>query len=285
MDLLRLPLRYLTLVAALTAALVTACAVAAAADSAARVAPPPSSAISQLNAAGQASVRLRTCKSSAYYAGRSVGFRLRMASFSGEQAQQMEVKLEVWRRLKEGSKYRKLKLPKIGAPTLAKDPAATVYQRDVEIKNVETSARYRARAIFHWRNPDTGELLASKRIWSKSCNQKLPLPRLSLTSATSLPVAGTNTIAHTLTVTNKGRSEALTVPVAVVVDGGSPVYASIGSVGPRQSQDVTIVAPACGAAAYAQIDPLRTLVRLRGAMRTPLPLARCSDGRPTGATV
>lgn len=274
MDTRRRILRTLTL-AALCCVLAAASVTAAGAQESVRQSE-VAALIGKASSAGQASVKVRACRSSAYYAERDVEFRLRMYRLNVAGPQELQIKVEAWRKLKEDNKYRRLKIPGLSAPTTAKDPAAMIYQRDVAIKNVETAAHYRARAIFQWRNPDTGALLAKKVVRSKSCRQKLPLPHLRIKQIRSLPIAGMRSIAHTITVVNSGRSEALAVPVAVVVDGGTPVFASIESIGPRQVKDVTIDAPVCTAAAYAQLDPLRTLVRLRGAMRTPLPLERCS---------
>lgn len=270
----RLIFRTLPLVA-LTCALIAAPAASAGSETASSRAVTVA-ASGKASAAGQASVRVRACKSNAYYAQRSVEFRARMSKLESAAAQTLEVKIQVWRKLKEDSKYRRLKISGLDAPTLSKDPAATVYQRDVAIKNVETAAAYRARATFRWRDVATGETLAKRSVWSKPCQQRARLPHLKIRKINSLPVAGMNSVAHTITVANSGRSEAISVPVAVVVDGGTPVYALIASIGPKESEDVTITAPLCTASAYAQIDPLRTLVRLRGAMRTPAAIERCS---------
>lgn len=221
------------------------------------------------------SISVATCRSNAWYSARELTFRARMSRLDPAVAQRLEVKLEVWRKLDESARYRKLKLTALRGSLRAKDPAATVFERVVSVRNTETAARYRARATFRWRNASTGKLELKRSKWSKVCRQRTKLPKLAITGARTLPAVGSDDVIHLLTVRNSGRSEARRVPVAVYVDGAAPVLGQIDSIGPRQTADVAITTPACKGTARAVIDPLRTLTRLRGSTRVRLPLPTC----------
>lgn len=222
-----------------------------------------------------ASVSVLRCRSNAYYAAREISFRAMMMRVDPGVSQALEVKAELWRKLNEAKRYRRLKLPGIGAPTTGRDPSATAYAREIIVTSVEPASRYRLRARFSWRDPSTGRLQQRKTVWSKPCRQRTSLPRLRIVAQSSVAQAGSKDMRHSITVANKGGSEAVNVPVAIRVDGAPPIVATIDSIGPRQSADVSIVAPACRYSADAVIDPLRALVRLGGAMRARIPLERC----------
>lgn len=222
-----------------------------------------------------ATVRLRACRSAAYYDNRLVSYRIRMGRFSDTNAPQtLQVRIDVLQKLREGKHYARLKASGLHTWTSSSD-AATVYQRDLRLTDVETAATYKARVSFRWVAQD-GTVQFRRTITGKSCKQKKPLPRLALQNATEVPSADSTDVIHTLTVANTGRSEAVDVPVAVVVDNQPPLLSSVDSIGPRQSVDVVIRAPACSRVAYAQIDPLRALLRLRPVERKRFPLPNCS---------
>lgn len=232
-----------------------------------------------------ASVGVATCKNSPWYAVREITFRTKISRLDPAVAQGLEVRLQVWRKLAEQRRFKRLKLPGLEDPASAKDPAATTYQRDVTIKNVETAAEYRAKVTFRWRDATSGEVQKKHTLWSKRCKQKRGLPRLNVVKAQSLPVAGSDQVSHTLTVSNAGASEAQSVPVAIYVDGAAPIFQTIPSIGPRQAEDVTITVQSCRVGAYAIIDPLKSLVRLRGTMRRTEQLVDCASGVSNKPTV
>lgn len=227
------------------------------------------------SSARPAGVSVVQCRSNPYYAGRELGFRTRMKRVGTERGQRLEVSVGVWRRLDEQHSFRRLKIGGLERKTSAKDPAATVYEREIMIKNVETAARYRLKAVFRWRDPKSRKVTMTRTVKSKTCRQRGGLPKLAISRVNSLQVAGSNSVNHVVTVVNHGSSEALAVPVAIDPDNSDPVFAQIPSIGPGQSADVAIVAPDCQASAVAQIDPLKALKRLHGSLRSPVAISDC----------
>lgn len=264
-----------TFLLALTASLcVVAVASATTTGVSLRDAPTSNAAAFTPGAQPTASIKLRTCRSAAYYDNRLIAYRIRMERFSDTNApQKLQMRVDVWQRFDGAKKYRRVKAEGLHVWTSSSD-SATIYQRDLLLTNVETAARFKARVSMRWVGANGVEWRRTLR--SKVCRQKKGLPRLSVTSATAVPAADSTDMVHTVTVANRGRSEAVDVPVAVVVDGGAPVVARVDSIGPRQTDDVVIRAPACAARAYAQIDPLRELVRLRSPARRQFALVNCA---------
>jgi hypothetical protein len=233
----------------------------------------------------KASFKLRSCRSSAYYVGRSIKYRARMYRFSDTNApQRLEMKLTVQRRLREHKKFTRLEAPGLGVWQASKE-SATIYQRDLMISNVEPAAAYKAKVSMRWVNPTDGKIEFRRSITAKPCTQKGKVPLLQIASASAVPVAGTNSFDHTISVKNLRASEAVRVPVAIYIDQLEPVITTVESVGPKQTVDVRLIAPACATSGYAVIDPLRTLVRLPLATQRSFPLPRCvdrPDPTPTG---
>lgn len=224
-----------------------------------------------------ASVKLRTCRSAAYYDNRLIRFRVRMARLSAAgPGQRMQMRIDVQRRFNGQKKFVRQRAEGLSRWSTSKS-SANVYQRDLVLSGViETASQYRASVAMRWVDA-SGKVVKRRTLRSKVCKQKRSLPRLKLIGAHAVPATGAATeLIHTLTVANSGGSEAVDVPVAVIVDGQEPVIARIESIGPRQSADVVIRAPACRGQATAQIDPLRELSRLRQSMRKPFDLAACS---------
>jgi hypothetical protein len=226
-------------------------------------------------AISSASVSVKECRSNPWYAGRELGFRTRMALVGPMGGQRLEVTVDLWRKLNEQRSFHRLKIAGLVRRTMAKDHAATVYEREIAVKNVETAARYRLKANFLWRNTVTGEVERRRTVWSKTCRQRSGLPKLTITRINSLQLPGSNMINNTVTVTNSGRSEAMNVPLAIDPDNSDAVFATIPSIGPGRSEEVTIVTPSCQQEATAQIDPRRLLKRLRGPMRKLVAVANC----------
>ncbi|MGH2959844.1 MAG: hypothetical protein ACRDKE_09580 [Solirubrobacterales bacterium] len=222
-----------------------------------------------------ASVKLRVCRSGAYYDNRLISFRVRMARFSDtSDPQNLQMRFEVLQRLNENKRFKKLKADGLGTWFKSSD-SATLYQRDLSLTNVETAATYKASVSFRWTAPD-GTVSWKRKIVSTPCKQKVPLPKLKLTNVTTVPIVGSTALQHTVTVVNDGRSEVVNLPVGIFVDELSPSIAVIDSIGPNQSVDVQIKAAPCQTGATAVIDPQRTIVRIPMHNRTPFPIARCS---------
>jgi hypothetical protein len=222
-----------------------------------------------------ASVKLRSCRSGAYYDNRAISFRVRMARIGiADAPQNLRMRFEVLQRLKENRRFKKLKADGLGNWFSSGD-SATIYQRDVALTDVETAATDRAKVSFRWVAAD-GTIKARRVLVSKSCKQKVGLPKLKITNDTAVPIIGSTALMHTVTIANDGRSEAVDLPVGIRVDALDPVISTIDSIGPDQSVDVQIQAPACQLSASAVIDPLRQLVRIPRHTRTPFPDARCS---------
>jgi hypothetical protein len=221
-----------------------------------------------------ASVKLRVCRGGAYYDNRLIAFRARMGRFSStSDPQNLMMRFDVLQRLNENTRFKKLKADGLGTWFSSSD-SATLYQRDLTLTNIETAATYRASVSFRWTTTD-GSIQSRRVVVSGPCKQKLPYPKLKVTNDTAVPVVGSTALNHTVTIANDGKSEAINVPVAIYVDSLSPVVAVIDSIGPNQSADVQINAPACQVSATAVIDPLRTIVRIPQHTRTPFPLPRC----------
>ncbi len=212
-------------------------------------------------AASHASVKLKSCRSSAWYAGRDVRYRATISRQNLAVPQRLRIKFDVYRKLNESSRFRKLKLSGAGGWKSAESLESTAYQRDFGIFDVEASARYRVKVSFAWADPATGSVQAKRTIWSKHCVQKFGLPKLNLVKASSAPVAGSTLLTHTITVENVGKSEAVDVPLGVRVDGAAPVMTVIDSLGKNQSRDFQITTPACENSAAAIFDPLFKLQR------------------------
>jgi hypothetical protein len=227
-----------------------------------------------------ASVGVLACKSGRYSADRRVGFRVKMSSQpllapgSVESAQKLEVRLEIWRQVFEGSRYRKLKIEGLGDWKAAENPAATAYQRDFIVNGVETAANYRAKAFFRWSDATTNTTINRRTLWSKPCKQRVSLPSLKITLANAVPIPGSTDLMHTLTVANIGGSEAENVPLSIFVDSLAPVTKTV-SFAPKSPTDVQFQAPACATGAFAALDPLRTLKRLQAGTRDRFYLTRC----------
>lgn len=229
-----------------------------------------------------ASVRVASCRSNQFYSGREITFRTRMWRTAMDASERLEVKVEVQRKFDEAKSYRRLKIEALAKPTTSKDDAATIYQRDVMLREVESAARYRAKVTFRWRDAATGKTIRKRVIVSKTCRQRHGLPKLAISPISSTPVVpvagamrGEASVIHRLSVQNSGRSEAVDVPIALRVDGNPPIVGLIESIGPRQVAEIAITAPACKIAAEAMIDPLGTLKRLDQAMRTPVAVPSC----------
>jgi hypothetical protein len=221
-----------------------------------------------------ASVKVRSCRSGAYYDNRLISFRARMGRFSDTNAPQgLTMRFEVLQKLNEGARFKKLKAEGLGTWFSSSD-SATLYQRDLALTNIETAATYRAKVSFRWTGTD-GAIQSRRVIVSGACKQRTSLPKLKITNDTAVPIVGSSELSHTVTVANDGRSEAVDVPVAIYIDSFSPVIKTIDSIGPDQTADVQLTAPACQTSGSAVIDPLRTLVRIPQHVRTPFPLARC----------
>jgi hypothetical protein len=221
-----------------------------------------------------ASVKLRVCRSGAYYDNRLISFRVRMGRFSDTNApQNLMMRFEVLQKLNENARFKKLKADGLGTWFSSTD-SATLYQRDLALTNIETAAVYRAKVSFRWTTSD-GSIEWRRLIVSSACKQKTTLPKLKITNDTAVPIVGTTALSHTVTIANDGKSEATDVPVAIYIDSLSPVLKSIDSIGPNQTADVQLTAAACQVSGSAVIDPLRTLVRIPQHTRTPFPLARC----------
>lgn len=248
-----------TLTASLLAAL-AACAPAYAADVSVSAVPDGRPAVLAPGAKPQAVVRLRTCQSAAYYDGRLIAFRSRMARFSDTSAPQtLQMRFDVFQRYAEKKKFSKLKAAGLGT-WFSSSTSATLYQRDLSLTNIETMAYFKLRVTFRWLD-ESGAVQARRTITSEVCKQKRKLPALRIANMTAVPVAGSTDLQHTLTVTNSGGSEAMDMPVAVATEAGF-FYATIESIGPKQSVDVQLRVPACTTAATAYIDPQRTQPRM-----------------------
>lgn len=221
-----------------------------------------------------ASVKLRVCRGGAYYDNRLISFRVRMGRQpSAVGAQNLMMRFEVLQRLKENTRFKKLKADGLGEWFSSTD-SATLYQRDLALTNIETAATYRAKVSFRWTAAD-GTIEGRRVIVSKDCKQKISLPRLKVTNDTAVPIVGSTALSHTVTIANDGKSEVVNLPVAIYIDSQSPVIKVIESIGPNQAADVQLNAPACEASGAAVIDPLRTLVRIPQHTRTPFALPRC----------
>lgn len=198
-----------------------------------------------------ASVKVRTCRSSAYYVGREITFRAKMARYSETNSpQHLQIKVDVLQRLNEAKKFKKLKAKGLGEWTSSSD-VATIYQRDLTLTNVETAAAYKARVAYRWTASD-GKVEHRRTITSRICKQKVGLPRVGIVASSSVSIPGSTDVNHTITLSNTGKSEMIDFKLLVRVDDALGGIATVGSIGPKQTLDVQVQAPGCkvGAAAY-----------------------------------
>ncbi|MGK2877058.1 MAG: hypothetical protein ACSLFF_00540 [Solirubrobacterales bacterium] len=264
-------LKTLTLAFALALA---ATAQASAADVVISTTPDGRAAAFAKSARPPASVKVRTCRSGAYYDNRLITFRMRMGRFSHtNESQNLQMRFEVLQRFNENTRFKKLKADGLGTWS-SSSGTASIYQRDLSLTNIESAASYKARVSFRWTDAD-GTVQWRRVIVSNPCRQRFSLPKLKLTNVTAVPIVGSTDLLHTVTVVNDGGSEVANLPVGIFVDSLAPVIAPIDSIGPKQSFDVAIRVAACAISARAVIDPLRTIVRIRQRTRTPFPIARC----------
>lgn len=268
------------LTALLTVAAVALCTAALVPVAGATLGPVPlpaaAPAQTTVSARPPASIKVTSCQSNAYYAGREFSVRTKMMWQDLSVPQKLRLKIEVWRRLFGAHRYRKLNLPGLKAWTSPNDRVTSLYKHLWTIDDIETAATYRAKATFVWKDPTSGKVQARRTTYSKPCKQRVGLPRLSIEHVTSAQSTGMSGVDHQVSVVNKGKSEAQDVPVAVYVDSADPVFGKIDSIGPGQVSDLSIKAPECKTSAYAVIDPLRSLARLKGPMRIQFPIQRCS---------
>jgi hypothetical protein len=239
-----------TLAIALTLALAAA-SVAAATSVSIKDVPTSKTSSFAPGAKPQASVKLRKCRSAAYYDNRLIRFRALMSRFSDtNEPQKLEMRLDVWQKLDESPKFKKLKADGLGDWTSSTDSAAA-YQRDLVLVNVETAASYKARIAMRWVAPD-GTIEWHRTLTSTACRQKTALPKLTILGDSTVPVPGSSDLIHTIKLANRGRSEAINVGVGVALDGApASVSANVDSVGPGQSYDLQLRVPACSQSAKA----------------------------------
>jgi hypothetical protein len=221
-------------------------------------------------------VKVVACRSNAFYDNRQLTFRASMSRADVAVPQTLEMRVDVLRKFKREKRYKRIKADGLGIWSGAKDPAATGFQRDVQLTDPDTAALYRAKVSFRWRDPATQKVQAHKTVLSRICKQKVELPRLSIGGDVMTLVPGASTVQHSLTLVNRGPSEAVLVPVAIYIDGNPPITRIIESVGPKSSFDSKIETPACATGyAYAVIDPQKTLAWLPAAARAHVLLTRC----------
>lgn len=222
----------------------------------------PQVAAFAVGAQPKASAKVKTCKVSRFYDGRRIIFSGRMERFSHTNATQgLQMRFDVYRKYREHRKYRKVKGTGLGTWLPASDPNATVYVRELELEGVETAAHYKARVAYRWMGSD-GSVEFKRVRNTKPCHQRVALPNLSLGAVKIQPIAGSANSNYVVTVTNRGASEAINVPVSLTADANAPSMGLIASIGPGQSTDVSIQAPLCRTGTSAVIDPAK-LVRLR----------------------
>lgn len=207
----------------------------------------------------QASAKVKRCVVSRFYDGRRIVFSGRMKRFSDtNDPQTLQMKFDVFRKLREHRRYKKVAGTGLGEWLPASDPAATVYVRELALEGVETAAHYRARVTYRWLGSD-GSVEFKRAKTTKPCKQRIGLPRLVVTKSKRVPIAGGNQENFVISVFNAGHSEAVNVPLFFKVDNGAVQGTILGSIAPRQSVDASFNAAACQQRYDARIDPDVTL--------------------------
>lgn len=214
-----------------------------------------------------ASARVKKCVVSRFYDGRQIEFSGRMKTFTDTpgKLQTLQMRFEIYRRLAEHKRYKKVKGTGLGTWLSASDPAATIYVRELQLEGIETSAYYKARVRYRWLDAN-GEVEWRRTRTTKPCHQRVGLPKLRVVAAKHQVLPGLPNSNYLVTVSNTGRSEALNVPVAISADGAPFSLGLISSIGPRQTVDIAVQAAACRSSAAAVVDPSRT-VRQRSKAR------------------
>lgn len=172
----------------------------------------------------RASVKLRSCVSAPMYTDRRLVFRgsMRSAGFGGT----MEMRYSLLRRYDE-SRSKAFRTVNSTAENMlgkwlpASDSAATVYIHNLTIVPVETSAAYRVKVRYRWRDAD-GKIVARAKRTSKLCKQRTGLPNLVVSNVKRYPNPGRFLphlpVIYEATITNRGRSSS-TLPVGSIVSG------------------------------------------------------------------
>lgn len=206
-----------------------------------------------------ASAKVKRCVVSRFYDGRRIVFSGRMVRFSDTNAAQtLQMKFEVFRKLREHRRYKKVKGTGLGEWLSASDPAATIYVRELALEGVETAAHYRARVTYRWLTAD-GMVEFKRARTTKPCHQRIALPQLVFSSSKRVPAPGTNQENFIVSIFNAGASEAVNVPVFLSIDDAPSQGTIVGSIGPRQSADVNFIGSACQGKYAVAVDPLQAL--------------------------
>lgn len=221
-----------------------------------------------------ASARVAKCVSSAYSDGRSIVFTARMKMFTDTMGigQKRQMRFDIYRKYNEHRRYKRIKAEGLSEWHEGSDPMAAIYQRDIALAEPETAARFYAKVSFRWMSADGTTVAWKRKIVTKPCRMKHALPRLGVTAAKHLPVAGTTDHNYRITVASRGGAEAEDVPVHVSIDGAPPIVTAIESIGPGQAADAIFNGPACASVMTVTIDPLRALrlqFKRRPAVRVP----------------
>lgn len=207
-----------------------------------------------------ATARVKRCVVSRYYDGRILEFSGKMVSYGESELGPvtMQMRFEVFRKLAEHKRFKKVKGVGLGTWLPASDPKAGVYIREISLQGIETAAQYKARVTYRWLHP-TGKVDRKRTLTTKPCKQRIGLPRLVVTKSKRVPIAGSNQENFVISVFNAGRSEAVNVPLFFKVDNGAVQGTIVGSIGPGQSVDASFNAAACQQRYDARIDPEVTL--------------------------
>lgn len=214
-----------------------------------------------------ATARVKRCVVSRFYDGRVLEFSGKMVSYGESEIGPvtMQMRFEVFRKLAEHKRFKKLKGVGLGTWLPASDPKAGVYIREISLQGIETAAKYKARVSYRWLHP-TGKVDRKRTLTTKPCNQRIGLPKLSIVQAKHQPIPTSSNSNYAVTVSNTGRSEALNVPVSVSVDSNPASFGLISSIAPGQTVDIAIQSNVCRTSAAVVVDPSRT-VRQRAIAR------------------
>jgi hypothetical protein len=191
---------------------------------------------------------------------RAVSVQAVMRPLTGTSA--MQVRFDLMRRTKPWGPFRLVRGRLLGSWISPRDPTLGQRPGDVwivshPVVDLPAPATYRFKVSFRWTGSQ-GQQLGSAVLTSTSCYQPELRADLLMRSLTVTPL-GSGQDTYTAVIANGGVTAA--GPVEVDLAGtGSPLTATIASIGARSSVRHSFVAPACtaGSTLTITVDPLHT---------------------------
>jgi hypothetical protein len=203
---------------------------------------------------GQATVLVASCHPSDLVTERFAIFNGQMHSVTG--TKRMLMRFTLLEHVGASGGYKPVPLSDL-KPWRRSKPGSQTFIYSQRVTALRDDGAYRMRVQFRWYG-DHKTLLKSSTVRSRSCRQPAPLPDLTVTSVTSMPLAGGRRT-YSVTVANNGQGDARNVPVSLKVDGTVVGSAKVDLLPGQESSVVQIPGPACAFTVRAVADPDRLI--------------------------